>query len=270
MASDPLGFLLEQHRRLGPIFRVRAGHMKLVVMAGERANAFAHGEGADYLSNRETWAPTLREFGAPNNFVGLDGEPHRLLRKKFASHFSRKAAEPRVAELVELTIDAFRQRSAGEAIPFVAFSQALASRQVGTLLVGRVPSHEEHDAILRYTNAVVVNLSLRRLPHWLFRVSQGRQFRRDREIAFAFSRALVEQRSQGGFGESSNFIDAMDLASREHPALFAENELISPRAGRPPRRPGRRSPGSRAPPRRDRARTPRPAACRPGRWPRRG
>jgi cytochrome P450 len=227
MASDPLGFLLEQHRRLGPIFRVRAGHMKFVVMAGERANAFAHGEGADYLSNHETWAPTLREFGAPNNFVGLDGEPHHLLRKKFAGHFSRKAAESRLDELVDLTMAAFRDRTVGDDIPFVAFSQALASRQVGTLLVGRTPSQAEHDAILRYTNAVVVNLSLRRMPHWLFRASQGRRFRWDREIAFRFSRELVVQRDQYGFGESSNFIDAMHLASREHPELFAENELIS-------------------------------------------
>jgi cytochrome P450 len=227
MASDPLGFLLEQHRRLGSIFRVRAGHMKLVVMAGEPANAFAHGEGAECLSNRETWAPTLREFGAPNNFVGLDGEPHRLLRKKFAGHFSRKAAESRLDELVDLTRDAFREHTAGDEIPFVAFSQALASRQVGTLLVGRTPSQAEHDAILRYTNAVVVNLSLRRMPRWLFRASQGRQFRQDRETAFRFSRELVTQRDQDGFGESSNFIDAMHLASREHPDLFADNELIS-------------------------------------------
>jgi len=109
MASDPLGFLLEHHRRLGPIFRFRAGHLKLVVMAGERANAFAHGEGADYLSNRETWAPTFRELGAPNDFVGLDGAPHRLLRKTSASHFSRKAAESRLEELVDLAVDALRE-----------------------------------------------------------------------------------------------------------------------------------------------------------------
>jgi cytochrome P450 len=227
MASDPLGFLLEQHQRLGPIFRVRAGHMKLVVMAGERANAFAHGEGADYLSNRETWAPTLREFGAPSNFVGLDGEPHRLLRKKFAGHFSRKAAESRLDALVDLTVAAFRERSVGDEIPFVAFNQALVSRQVGMLLVGRTPSRDEHDAILRYTNAVVVNLSLRRMPHWLFKLSQGRQFRRNREISFHFSNELVRQRENAGFGESSNFIDAMHLASREHPELFAANELVS-------------------------------------------
>lgn len=227
MASDPLRFLLEQHRRLGPIFRLRAGHLKLVVMAGERANAFAHGGGADFLSNRETWAPTLREFGAPNNFVGLDGEPHRLLRKKFAGHFSRKTAEARLGELVDLTLAAFEERAPGDVIPYVAFSQALASRQVGTLMVGRVPSREEHDAILRYTNAVVVNLSLRRMPQWLFKVSQGREFRRDRETAWRFSRELVAERDRQGFEDESNFIDAMRLASREHPHLFGANELVS-------------------------------------------
>jgi cytochrome P450 len=227
MASDPLGFLLEQHRRLGPIFRLRAGHLKLVVMAGERANAFAHGEGGDCLSNGETWAPTLREFGAPNNFVGLDGDPHRLLRKRFASHFSRKAAEARLSDLVDLALKAVSGHSAGDEIPFVAFSQALASRQVGMLLVGRTPSRAEHDAILRYTNAVVVNLSLRRMPRWLFRLSQGRPLRRDRETASRFSQELVEQRSREGFGDPSNFIDATHLASLEHPELFAENELLS-------------------------------------------
>jgi cytochrome P450 len=227
MASDPLGFLSEQHRRLGPIFRVRAAHMKLVVIAGERANAFAHGEGAECLSNRETWAPTLHEFGAPNNFVGLDGEPHRLLRKKFANHFSRKAAEARLPALVDLTLTAFAEHSSGDEIPFVAFSQALASRQVGTLLVGRTPSQDEHEAILRYTNAVVVNLSLRRMPRWLFRLSQGRSFRQDRNTSFAFARELVDERLSEGDSEPSNFIDAVQLASLEHPELFAEGEQVS-------------------------------------------
>jgi cytochrome P450 len=227
MASDPLGFLREQHRQLGPIFRVRAGPRALVVLAGERANAFAHGEGADCLSNRETWAATLREFGAPNNFVGLDGEPHRLLRKRFASHFSRRAAEARLPALVDLTLAAFAEHGSGDEIPFVAFSQALASRQVGTLLVGRTPSRQEHEAILRYTNAVVVNLSLRRLPRWLFRSSRGPGFRRDRRRSFGFARELVEQRLAQGVEEPANFIDAVQLAAREHPELFAEGEPVS-------------------------------------------
>lgn len=227
MAGDPLGFLVEQHRRLGPIFRVRAGHLKLVVLAGERANAFVHGKGAECFSNRETWAPTLREFGAPNNFVGLDGEPHRLLRKTFASFFSRRAAEDQLPALIDLTLGAFSEHSSGDEIPFVAFSQALASRQVGTMLVGRVPSRSEHEAILRYTNAVVVDLSLRRLPRWAFLLSRGRALRADRAAAFAFARALVEERIGRERSEIPNFVDAVERASREHPELFADGEVVS-------------------------------------------
>lgn len=227
MAADPLGFLNEQHRELGPIFRLRAAHLKLVVLAGEDANAFAHGEGAGYFSNRETWAPTLREFGAPNNFVGLDGESHRLLRKTFAGQFSKRAAESKLPALVDLTLRAFAEHASGDEVPFVAFSQALASRQVGTMLVGRVPQKSEHEAILRYTNAVVVNLSLRRLPRWAFYLSQGRKLQRDRETSFAFARSLVEQRAETGDEGTLNFVDAVAQASREHPHLFAEGELVS-------------------------------------------
>ncbi len=52
MASDPLGFLVDQHRRLGPVFRVHAAHLDLIVLAGEEANAYVHGPGAEDLSNR--------------------------------------------------------------------------------------------------------------------------------------------------------------------------------------------------------------------------
>jgi len=225
MAADPLAFLVDWHRRLGPIFRVRAGHLKLVVLAGEEANGFVHGEGADLFSNRETWAPTLAEFGAPNNFVGLDGEPHRRLRKLFAGQFSKRAAESRLEPLIDLTIRAFSEFRGGEEIPFVAFSQALASRQVGSLLVGRVPSPAEHEAILRYTNAVVVNLSLRRLPRWALYL-RGPRFWRDRRTSMSFARTLVEQHG-ARTDRPPNFVDAVQEAAREHPDLFAEGEVLS-------------------------------------------
>jgi cytochrome P450 len=227
LARDPLGFLHAQYRRLGPIFRLRAGHLKLVVLAGEEANAFVHGDGAECFSNRETWAPTLAEFGAPSNLVGRDGAAHHALRKALADRFSRRAAERALPALVDHTLAAFDGRTAGEEIPFVAFSQALVSRQIGTLLVGRTPSPSEHEAILRYTNAVVVNLSLRRLPRWAFHLSQGRRLRRDRDTTFGFAHALVEERTRAEAPEAANFIDTCAELSRLHPDLLPEGELVS-------------------------------------------
>jgi len=225
LARDPIEFLVDQHQRLGPIFRIRAAHLRLSVLAGERANDFAHRDGAAFFSNREVWGPTLAEFGAPNNFVGLDGEPHALLRKTFAPWFSKRAAEAHLEALVRSAVDAFRDLAPGGAIPFVAFSQALTSRQVGAILCGRVPTAEEHAAILRYTNSVLVNLSLRRLPPWLLRL-KGRRFRNDRRLAFGFAERAVREHLADP-GRTPNFIDAVEKAAEEHPDLFDEGEVLS-------------------------------------------
>jgi cytochrome P450 len=88
-----------------------------------------------------------------------------------------------------------------------------------------VPSPEEHAAILRYTNAVVVNLSLRRLPRWILRL-QGPSFRRDRRIAFAFARRLVEEHDDRD-GSAGDFVDAVKAAARDHPEWFSEGDVRS-------------------------------------------
>lgn len=223
IARDPLGFLVQAHRQLGPIFRVRAAHMDLVVLAGEEANDFVHDQGKEHFSNRENWAPTLREMGAPNTFVGLDGEIHASLRKAMAPQFSRRLAETHVSSFVDLTLEAFREQRAGREIPFVEFGKRLASRQIGSSLVGRIPSPDEHDAILRYTNAVLVNLSLRRLPAWTLWL-RGPRFWRDRKRSIAFGERIVREHLADP-QRAENFIDAVVAASEAHAGLFGDSEI---------------------------------------------
>lgn len=223
IGRDPIGFLVAGYRRLGPVFRVRAAHMNLVVLAGPEANAFVHDEGKAFFSNRENWAPTLREMGAPNTFVGLDGEVHWSLRKKIASQFSRRAAERHLANFIDLTLQAFHEEGGGREIAFVEFGKRLASRQIGSSLVGRIPSAEEHEAILRYTNAVLVNLSLRRLPRWTLWL-RGPSFWRDRRIALGFGARTVREHLASP-ERKENFIDAVVAAYQAHPELFSDSEL---------------------------------------------
>jgi len=226
IGRDPIGFLLDQYRVHGPIFRVRAGHVRLTVLAGPEANEFVHDVGRHLLSNRQVWAPTLAEFGGPNNFVGLDGEPHAELRRLYGPRFSKRSAEAKLDDLVEIAVDSFRSHDPGDEIPFVRFSQRLVSRQVGELLVGQQPTVDEHEAILRYTNAVVMNLSLRRLPRALLRFA-ARGFRRDREVAHRFSSRLVSSHlSQPARPDQpENFIDTTVRASRTHPHLIGPGEV---------------------------------------------
>lgn len=223
LSRDPIGYLLEQYREHGPIFRFRAAHLDNVVLAGPEANDFLHDAGKHFFSNREVWAPTLAEFGAPNQFVGLDGPDHWKLRRRFGPQFSRPAGEAHVGDFIDATLDAFDEHAPGEEIPFVRFSQALVSRQVGTVLVGQAPSPDQHEAILRYTNDVVVNLSLRRMPRAYLKLL-GARFRHDRATAHSFSEELV-RRHLALPERDENFIDAVVQAAADYPELFGEGDI---------------------------------------------
>src|SRR5579884_2833906 len=81
MQKDLIAFIVEQYRRFGPIFRVRAFNQEIVVMAGPEANAFVTQEGADKFSSRATWDGFGQEFEAGDTMQAIDGEPHLRMRK---------------------------------------------------------------------------------------------------------------------------------------------------------------------------------------------
>ncbi len=225
IARDPMGYLVEQYEALGPVFRVRAAHMDMVVLAGPEANAFVHEEGRAFFSNRETWRPALTEMGAPNTFVGLDGDVHWALRKKLAGQFSRKAAERHLSDFVRLGVEALAEEGVGRDIAFVEFGKLLASRQIGSSLMGRVPTRAEHAAILRYTNAVLVTLSLRRLPRWTLWL-RGPRFIRDKKRSLGFGARAVRAHLADP-ERAPNFIDAVKAAYAAHQGSLQDSELAS-------------------------------------------
>src|SRR4051812_38341810 len=81
MSKDLIGFVIEQYRLLGPIFRIRALNREMIVMAGPEANLFVAQEGLDKFTSREVWGPYGREFEVEDYVQNIDGEPHNRLRK---------------------------------------------------------------------------------------------------------------------------------------------------------------------------------------------
>jgi cytochrome P450 len=219
---DPVSFLLAAHRRHGPIFRVRALHHDYVVLAGPAANEFVHDTGKDHFSSRKFWGPFLAEIEAPNSIVGLEGEDHAAVRRLLAPQMSKGAAEGRLSDLVRIARECLDGVRAGEEIPFVPFAQRLVSRQVGWLLTGRVPTREEHEAVLDYMRTVSVNLSLRRLPRWVLRFA-GRRFRDAKRTTFAFARDVVGS-ANGGDGHEGYVADIHAAAARL-PHLFTDGDV---------------------------------------------
>jgi cytochrome P450 len=88
MANNLIPFIVEQYKRQGPIFRVRALNQEMVVLAGPEANAFVTQEGADKLSSYEVWYAYGHEFGVDAQIQNIDGEPHQRMRKLLKNAYS--------------------------------------------------------------------------------------------------------------------------------------------------------------------------------------
>jgi cytochrome P450 len=220
---DPIRFLLTQHRLHGPVFRLRALHLDYVVLCGRTANEFVHDRGKEYFSSKKFWRPFLEEIEAPNSIVGLDGRDHAALRKLLAPQMSKPAAEQGIVELVRITRESFERYQPGAAIRFVRAAQRLVSRQVGYLLTGRVPTAEEHTAMLEYLNAVSVNLSLRRLPRVVLAFG-GRRLRQARRTTFAVADGVMAQADRTG-GDGSSFVADIRAAAAALPHLFTPGDV---------------------------------------------
>src|SRR5690606_5196667 len=81
LASDVAGFLTEQYKRLGPVYRVRALNRELIVLAGVEANLFYAREGKSLFRSREFWQDMDKEYGASRSLISMDGDDHTRLRK---------------------------------------------------------------------------------------------------------------------------------------------------------------------------------------------
>jgi cytochrome P450 len=220
---DPIRFLLAQHRRYGPVFRLGALHLDYVVLCGREANEFVHDRGKECFSSKKFWRPFLREIEAPNSIVASDGEDHAALRRLLAPQMSKRAAEEGIAELVRISRESFQRYDPGAVIRFVPAAQRLVSRQVGYLLTGRVPTAEEHTAILAYLNAVSVNLSLRRLPRAVL-VFGGRRLRQAKRTTFAVADDVMAQADRTG-GDGSRFVADIRTAAAALPHLFTPGDV---------------------------------------------
>lgn len=221
--GDPRTFLMQQMRTLGPIFRLKALHINYVVMAGPSANQFINVEGRDYFESNTFWSGMMHELEADNFLIGLDGEPHNLLRKMFKSEFSKGAIEPHRQMLTDLCIDMFADLEPGQEFAVVERMLQLTSQMIGCIMSGKIPSREELHNFLYYVNEVTNHFSLRRLPAWLLKFRIGR-FRTAKKMTLDFAEAVLTENLTGK-KSLHNFVDAVVDAAKQCPHLFDKGDI---------------------------------------------
>ncbi|MBV9689321.1 MAG: cytochrome P450 [Ktedonobacteraceae bacterium] len=134
MQQDVVAFLVEQYKRLGPIFRVRAFSQEFVVLAGPEANIFVTQQGADKFRSYEFWHAFGCEFDGEQHLSALDGEPHAHLRKLFKPAYSVARLLSDIPLLVDIANNVLDSFQIGEEVAVLYLFRRIVTEQLGKAL----------------------------------------------------------------------------------------------------------------------------------------
>ncbi len=223
LGKNPRNFLIEQHQRSGPVFRLSLLHLNYVVMAGAEANKFAGDAGTELLQSRNFWKNMLHELEADNFLIGMDGPEHLYLRKMFRTDFSKVRAENEREKLNQLCTDIFSDIPLGKPFEVTERILQLTSQMIGCVMTGEIPDREELQHFLYYVNSITNHFALNQLPAWMLRF-RGRKFRKAKDQTFRFADNVVEKHLTQSNG-IQNFVHAVMEASEKCPHLFQQGDL---------------------------------------------
>lgn len=211
MMGDIQRFFVEQHKALGPVFRVRALNQAFTIMAGHEANQFLHRHGEEHFSSTETMGGLNREFGMRVHV--LTGSPHRRLRKTLGSAISRDLLAARWDTFNEHTSSRIRAWRPGEDVRVVDQCQRLAADQLSSVLTGAATTsrfnqlRSAFELMLDVTVAGKWPRTALKLPH----------YRRARAEILAFAdAALAERAATRSPGERPDLLDHILAATDEN------------------------------------------------------
>lgn len=222
MYTDVLGFLVEQYRRMGPIFRVRVPGETYTVIAGQQANLFMSREGNDHFQSKEFWEHLDRELGAKNTLISSDGEVHTRLRQLEKNGYSRSTIEARLEDVVRIAQRNAAEFPAEHSLPVYPWLQAVITEQLGTIIAGTAPGDYVHD-VVQFVRTALLTLVTRQRPG-LLRALPG--YRRARRRSFELGDRILEwHRAHPPLDRPANLVDAA-LAAAGTGDLLQPSDLM--------------------------------------------
>jgi cytochrome P450 len=263
MMRDPIRFLLEEYRRLGPVFRLRAAHHRFTVLAGPEANALVARTADRYLAAEPSWRQFSAAFGATCILPGADGPVHYRLRKMQQRAYSRAAILRRLPEAAAIARRTFEGFAPGP-VKLVPLCQAMVTEQLGTLTLGRGPGPYLDDVVRTIRFAMNCHLT----HGWPAVMMRLPRYRRSYRRYFELAQLLLDDHAAGRL--QSELLDDVRATAAAEPGFLSESDILMVAMG--PFVAGLDTVATRAPScstrscairRRTRAPRPRPTPCSP-------
>jgi cytochrome P450 len=227
MAGDIGAFFTRQYLRLGPVFRVRALHRRLTVLAGPEANLFVTREGSKHLRSREFWMDFDKELGAARSMLSMDGAEHVRMRKAQQSGYSRSFIHEHLDDVIAITRREVAEWPVDKPIPGLHALQRIVTEQLGTIAAGVSPRDYLDDMIV-FVRTLLTARVTRQRPALLMRTPRFRRARQRVEELYATVRAMhdPEQRAAPEAGAGTDLVDDLLALHHADPQFLPETDLM--------------------------------------------
>lgn len=229
MKKDLVAFMVEQYRRIGPVFRIRALNQEFVVIAGPEANVFVTQEGTDKFSSYEQWHKYGEEFGAKDTMLSLDGDVHTRMRKLLKPSYSVGNLLSHTSLLVDIAQSVVSQLRVSEEIAALSLIRKIVTEQLGSALINHAPGND----LQHIATAIRVGLNVyvtKQSPMFMLKMPT---YQKARQRYLQLGREVLEEHRTTK-REEKDLVDNVLAASQQpefNASLGTEGQLLSAALG---------------------------------------
>jgi cytochrome P450 len=223
LAKSLIPFIVEQYKRVGPIFRVRALNQEMVILAGPEANAFIVQEGADKFSSWDSWYDFGHEFDVESQMQCIDGEAHIRMRKLLKNSYSVNALMSNIPLMIDIADKVLDRFQVGEEVGVLSLFRLIVTEQLGRMLANHAPGDDLESLIISIRTALNVHAT-KQWPSFMLRLPA---YQRAKKRYFELGQKIVEKHRTTS-REKPDLVDTVLSASQkeEFQSVFGTEEQI--------------------------------------------
>lgn len=222
LLGNPLPFLLQQYRKIGPVFRIRALSNTFTVIAGTEANKFIQRKGRLCLRNIDFYASMSKALGAHRFTLGMDGAEHFRLRKVMGAGYSRGYYLHRIYDAYGIIVQEMDDLPPGKPMSAISVLRRIVAKQIGLICTGV----KADDYLQDLTDYVDRMLSITTLHLPAFAIQTNRMRRKRARIA-VLGKKIVEAHQASPPSKIPDLIDDVLALHRSDPQFLPELDLLS-------------------------------------------
>lgn len=216
-------FVVDAYRRFGPVFRFRAVHFELTVLAGPKANELLIRDSEGLLSLRPNFEEFIGELGTERFIILLEGDDHRQMRHLLQKTLSKNSVQSYIPQMIEVTREAAQRWRPGDPIRVLPATRRIVLDQLGLALANQRIG-QSFDAFEYFFSALIHVFSIHDRPRWWLR---RRRYKDAKAEVMRFAREVLGAHRRVGESRAHDMVDDLLEFRNADGSSLTESDLLA-------------------------------------------